>query len=312
MEELITDWLQLQTKLKDNITTFLRIQVDQSTEYPLRAGGLFYGNVKDLKTLLKPLLDKFKDLQKIKKTSEEPKDFKTIRPKPSKKTRGLGTSPMDILSLADAFNYDTFDTLLENLGLGLSSNKDNKCKVAPPNSTCDAPHPHKVSSAFSNGTGLDYYKKVARKVTKYYKHTDRKVIDHNFVRSYMTFHTLGGNIKQEPKGKTSFAFRDREFLMQFQSWWNHPKITKETQSCFNNPKWQDGYINWVKNFRKKMCEDNTAQGAFINFVDKDIPANNLEDLLRVYYGDKLGDLIEAKKMYDPQNFFHFQMSIPAK
>lgn len=310
MKEMIADWLQLQTQLKDDITTFLRIQVDQSKTHPLRTGGLFYGTIKELKTLLHPFLEKYKDSREHQTEETQKDDYKAIRS--SVKKRGMNFSQP--ISLADAFNYDTFDTPIENSGSShsrsISSDQYDNCKVTPPDSTCDAPHPHKVSSAFSSKTGIKYYQEVAQKVAEYYKQTDHKVIDHKFVRSYMTFHTLGGQIKKEPEGGTSFAFRDREFLMQFQSWWNLPPKSKKTEQCFKCSTWQDGYINWVKNFRKTMCEGNTAEGAFINFVDKDIPAKDKKALLKVYYGDKLKHLIDTKNTYDPGEIFLFEMSIP--
>ena len=49
-----------------------------------------------------------------------------------------------------------------------------------------------------------------------------------------------------------------------------------------------------------------TDGAFINFVDRDIP-------LAEYYKDKLPQLlVEVKRHWDPGDFFKFEMSIPPR
>ncbi len=347
MESLIQKWLEMQATLTPELTTYLRIQVDQPTRpllppkknYPIRIGGLFHGTEAKLREIMKPLLDQFKDYQQIKIPGDKNrKDFETIRPRLVRKNTDVSNSgalgdPSEYfdLSLADAFNYDTFDypissssdnNNLSNTTSPISSSPENQstCKVAPPSSNCETPHPHKVSSVFSNGTGLEYYAKIAEKVARYYKETSSGIKSEQ-VRSYMTFHTLGGKIKEEPEGKSGFAFRDREFLMQFQSWWNYPIITDDTKTCPTDFSWQEPYIDWVKNFRKYMLGEDLdnplVDGAFINFVDKDLgfdytKAQGKYDLLKVYYGDKLDRLIEIKKEYDPNNLFKFKMSIPTE
>ncbi len=61
-------------------------------------------------------------------------------------------------------------------------------------------------------------------------------------------------------------------------------------------------IAWIESLRKTMAP--YTDGAFINFVDRDIP-------LAEYYKTKLPQLlVEVKQQWDPHDFFKFEMSIP--
>ena len=63
-------------------------------------------------------------------------------------------------------------------------------------------------------------------------------------------------------------------------------------------------LRWIENFRKTMRP--YTDGAFINFVDRDIP-------LEEYYKDNLPQLlVEVKRQWDPGDFFKFEMSIPPR
>jgi hypothetical protein len=366
LEEIIPKWLELQPDLTNDITTFLRIQLNfdpnrtkESPKYILRAYGFYHGKserakgaeviseekdyLEDIATkLLVNLPDMPFDLE------SKPKKIKGIEYKykyRAKKTEdnlkfGAAKDPnIEALietisdSLADLFNYDTsftpFDKAPDATQGGYSN--DNAVKkdsvAAPPTSNCDVPHPHKVSSIFSNKkayieahniTDEEYYKEIGKRVKTHF--TDLyETVKPEEVTSYMTFHAFGGKIKTDHKEDTSFAFRDREFLMQFQSWWNYSKEEKkliaESKSKISRLK-DKPYVDWVTKFRAAMSEGDLTEGAFINFVDKfnidtSIPKNR-HNLLKVYYGSKLKELITTKKKYDPDNFFKFEMSIPVK
>lgn len=93
------------------------------------------------------------------------------------------------------------------------------------------------------------------------------------------------------KQDSSFFYRDKEFLLQFQAWWN-PEDEKKGD-----------YLEWINGFRNTLQD--YIKGAFINFVDREIE-------LECYYGNNFKRLQEIKHKYDDQNVFCFDMSIPPK
>jgi hypothetical protein len=112
-------------------------------------------------------------------------------------------------------------------------------------------------------------------------------------RQYLSFHSLGGAIRNDQLG-SCFAFRERRVLLQYQAWWQ-PTCAHLDGSC----------IKWIEDFRKAMSS--FTAGAFINFVDRDIP---LDD----YYGsaENMRRLQRIKVTVDPMDFFKFEMSIPPR
>jgi FAD binding domain/Berberine and berberine like len=108
-------------------------------------------------------------------------------------------------------------------------------------------------------------------------------------RQYVSLHCLGGAASSTKGLPSAYAFRDRAVLLQYQAWWNGEGLDTK---C----------ITWIENFRKAMAP--YTDGAFINFVDRDIP-------LPEYYKDMLPKLlVGVKQNWDPENFFTFGMSIP--
>ena len=182
---------------------------------------------------------------------------------------------------------------------------------APPSANCNVPHPHKVSSAFPNDEGVDYHAKIAKAIAQY---LDNSIYDPN-VRSYMTFHAMGGKISSIPRDKTLFDFRHEKFLLQFQSWWNYPEDQRSDQgkACMEKIRIKEqAFVEWVKNFRATLANDNLVRGAFINFVDKDLPdfGAGKEGLLTHYFEISLSPLMGIKGELDPDDVFNFEMSIP--
>jgi hypothetical protein len=165
--------------------------------------------------------------------------------------------------------------------------------LAPP-STCDAPHPHKVTSTFpSESVKHDalidmIYQKLNS--TKYF--TD--------VRRYMVWHCLGGIMTEDKlRDNSSFAFRGKPYMLQLQCWWNN------SGHLDNDSDRAKEYVNWINEFRSSLEKQNMIDGAFINFVDRKVPVEN-------YYGDNYGELQRIKKDYDPTNLFGFPMGIALK
>jgi hypothetical protein len=153
--------------------------------------------------------------------------------------------------------------------------------------TCaGVPLRHKISSGFAEPsfdlTAIQLVLRVLR--TTPYKPE---------ARQYLSFHSLGGAVGTEPEGGAAFAFRDRRFLLQYQAWWM-PKESGLDGTC----------IKWIEDFRRAMTDARYTSGAFINFIDADIP-------LEEYYGKvNYQQLRKLKKYWDGEDFFKFGMSIP--
>ena len=136
-----------------------------------------------------------------------------------------------------------------------------------------------------------------------------------YVKSYISLYSLGGAVAKFPREETAFWYRRKSFVVQIESWWSYPDPKPETKGCREDKSWQEPYIQWVRNFRDQLQDAGLIEGAFINFIDKDLEKSDgsVEDrkkLLRHYYGDNLERLMESKETWDPENFFHFEMSIP--
>lgn len=311
-EVVAREWLNIQAQFPKELTSFIRMTVtkpgddkrkgDDPRSFSIYGGGLFYGTEKELKTL-----DGIRQL--IEKTNPVEKNFK-----PVKKTKALGltsaSSAALTFSIADLFGYDDFTMKLTGATALLDAAPD--CKMpAPPSANCNVPHPHKVSSAFPKGKGEEYNAKIAKAIAQY---LDNSTYDPN-VRSYMTFHAMGGEIDQAPSYQRTFAFEEKEFLLQFQSWWNYPEDQRSDQGkvCMDKIKEiEKAYVEWVKQFRANLAHQELVTGAFINFVDKDLPdfGKGKEGLLYHYFGNHLYDLQDLKQQHDPKNLFDFEMSIP--
>ena len=143
---------------------------------------------------------------------------------------------------------------------------------------------HKVSSGFVRRPAN--LNNLASKLISVIRNTTPEPSD--LARQYVSLHCLGGAVASI-RVPSAYAFRDRDVLLQYQAWWNG--VALDTK-C----------ITWIENFRKSMAP--YTDGAFINFVDRDIP-------LGEYYKDMLPKLlVGVKRNWDPENFFSFGMSIP--
>ena len=328
MKKVIEKWLEIQKEFPGELTSFLRITAlaDDQIEgenFPLYASGTFTGKVIDFLKLAK-LLDRLPKPKKQKYGYKKGSEWKYVTKRNDiwiilKDFFDVSNEAISSMkSIIELYSYDSDNSSQNEEDKTTLPESKEKCKVAYPESNCGAPHPHKVTSAFSNQTGKAYYRQVADSVTEYFENTVDVAPENYFryVRSYLTFHSMGGAMAEIPNSESAFAFRDSEFLIQIQSWWNYP--TGETgKDCRKEKKWQQPYIDWVTNFRRKLAEKNLVKGAFINFVDKDLGPDYTTDegkyeLLKEYYGDNLDELIKVKKAYDSGNVFNFELSIPTE
>jgi hypothetical protein len=291
-----------------------------------RVAGRFYGEQKDLLTILENRFGSILPIDKVGnpimkvKDSDQEKYFTSWTRTPEKvKPKNAGMrSNNEFEKLDEAYVLEAVENQFltdfisgeSDLSVGnepqVVAAKSREMKADPcdrpytvlplaPPSTCDAPHPHKVTSTFpSENVKHDVlidaiYQKLNS--TKYF--TD--------VRRYMVWHCLGGIMKKNPdfRANSSFAFRDKPYMLQLQCWWNN------SGHLDNDSDRAKEYVNWVNEFRSSLKEEEMIEGAFINFVDRQVPVEN-------YYGDNYSELQRIKKDYDPTNLLGFPMGIALK
>lgn len=327
-QDAILHWTKMQrdTQHDLNLSTACRM----SLEAPLkdsgkknivlsRMGGQYYGSEADLEEVLrfyfKELFDKG-DFNATTKHFKSKAEEATITPKTLEYTQ---TTPEIGLSLADAQKYvaellNPTDPMADLKSLFEISFPDKEEKCEPigknlpdaPGVTCDRPHPHKVTSCFpkcgNEADGQDSDKELVAAIHKYLSDS----CYYKDVSRYMSFHCMGGVITENPSSRV-FPYADRPYMLQVQTWWN----LSENKSVDENRK--VAYKGWVEKFRAAIQP--WTEGAFINFVDKDIfgpyePSKRQEILTAYYTEQNLKKLIPIKKRYDPFNLFNFRLSVP--
>ena len=184
--------------------------------------------------------------------------------------------------------------------------------IQAPSSTCDTPHPHKISSSFPKiKTEVDIDKLVEDIYN--YMNKKNKYINPE-ISAYISLHGMGGKMNENHMER-SFHYGNKPFMLQIQAWW------EET----SNPN-KENYLNWVEEFRKELTTH--TEGCFVNFPDYNIVKENdefkfsdkpilnnneREKFLKIIYKESLfEELQEVKKKYDKSNFFNHTMSIPLK
>jgi len=197
---------------------------------------------------------------------------------------------------------------LQPLGKAITEGDPNTVTAASLSSTCaNVFSPHKVSSAFPKRDTDTDINNLSQRIIDFIAEKG----DFEKASAYLVIHSLGGEIKRQ--NQSSFFYRCKEFMLQFQIWWDE-KLA---------PHPQDKYIEWIKDFRSDLDGADLIEGAFINFADRDLPVpenkekelkeKELKDrlnLLKYYYGGNLTELRKIKAKYDPEDFFSFAMSIP--
>ena len=118
----------------------------------------------------------------------------------------------------------------------------------------------------------------------------------------ISLYSMGGAIAERKPTDSAFWYRNKKFIIQIESWWDYPESRED--ACRDNPSWQEPYIDWVRRFRQALLKERLIEGAFINFIDRDLE-------LSEYYGGNFERLKELKSKWDPEEVFHFEMSIPA-
>lgn len=109
-------------------------------------------------------------------------------------------------------------------------------------------------------------------------------------RNMVAFDAYGGSISEVPIDATPFVHRKALFVMQYQSYWSEDAEA-------------DKNIQWIEKFRESMLP--YTRGAYRDYCDSNIP-----DWPVSYFGENFARLKKVKQIYDPENLFRFEQSIP--
>lgn len=273
-----------------------------------RMGGQFYGPKVELVKLLrkhfKELIPKESDFAVLNEVSY---DKEEIIPKERKAVEALKKYVLSSLTKHQSVVSEYVNPMGSPLkAMEASENCHEQHTIVLPNappSTCDRPHPHKVSSSFPKKYTPEANEQMVEAIYSYLLNSCYS----KSANKYMSFHCLGGAVRNNPKDRV-FAFSEKPYMLQIQSWW------EDVSNAFTNRDRNEEYLKWVADFRKHLSP--LTEGSFINFVDKDLVENPLTperklELLEIYYGkENLQKLRTFKSTYDQKNLFDFEMSIP--
>ncbi|MCV9933608.1 FAD-binding oxidoreductase [Flavobacterium sp. LS1R47] len=290
-EKRLEQWFKNASKAINPITSFVRVYPDtDELKDPIRLyiSGIIVVKKNDTDQAIK------KQIATIIDKDFPTKDINLIRNTPSsndknnkKKLSSLENSFSSHLAIYDAIKVQ----------------KDTPA-IAAPTSTCDAPHPHKISSFFPK-KGIDY----ASLATAIFEYMNKNKSFGSKANTYLSLHGMGGKIKD---GDNFFYYKDRDFMFQIQAWWSNPTDPDN-----------DKYLTWVENLRLDLSKKGFTEGCFVNFPDyncirkspkseKYNAENDGEriELLIQFYGKRyLGDLLQVKQKYDRNNSFLHEMSL---
>ncbi|MEM9596573.1 MAG: FAD-binding protein [Acidobacteriota bacterium] len=322
--DVIQAWLRFQReKQTEDTTSYLVLYADREKDIPgkdndnddaplsIYAGGMSYRHLRDLKEEIGHLMS---DLPTPKSRS-----FWELYPHPESD----GELPLQATtaSVGDFKDYASPPPGLLDLPPtdrwtdANSTQPAHPCQAEVPIDNCVGSFPHKVTSAFPKEVG-------SAKVEAYESHLAEALaefLEHNpvspYVKAYVSLYSLGGAVARVEPNATPFWYRKKSFILQIEAWWSYPHPDPEPCGCRYREDWQRPYIDWVRRFRGTLRDAGLVEGAFINFVDRDLEERNKtpEDrrkLLHHYYGENLDRLMEAKAAWDPSDFFRFGMSIP--
>ncbi|MFQ3243725.1 MAG: hypothetical protein ACJAYF_000954 [Arenicella sp.] len=169
----------------------------------------------------------------------------------------------------------------------------------------DEPAPHKITCRLvdSVGLGAKGHKELLRSLTS------KLILEGNREKGLFTYVTLGAiagdyyhNMSQANKNKSSFPYKDKQYIIQYQTWWNLELAEKEELQ--NNAVYTriNRALDWMEKSRD-FCIANTS-GSFISFKDSSIPT-------KTYFDKSYDQLKCVKKKYskDPDNHFRTRKTI---
>jgi hypothetical protein len=230
-------WMREANRFPDGMSTFCRLKMARAAtdvEQAVLVAGIYFGPSQRAREILQPLYA-------VAPPTDANYTEQTYPAAPA-----AGSSPLEPLHSRQRARLAD---LMQPAG------------PAAPKQTCDGPHPHKVSSAFPLDNQTD---SLAERIVEFLL----SQIPPDTASTYISLHGFGGAAKREPVGGSAFAFRDKDFLLQFQAWWSDP-ADPHTQA----------YIDWIEAFRRSLAD--RIEGAFINFPNRLLVANPADPVERV-------------------------------
>jgi FAD/FMN-containing dehydrogenase len=103
---------------------------------------------------------------------------------------------------------------------------------------------------------------------------------------------LGGAMREEPAGGSSFARRDKPILIGIEANWDEPAGDEEN-------------LRWARDLYAELSE-RSQDGAYLNFAGF---GEEGEELLRASFGGNYERLREVKGKYDPENVFRSNLNV---
>lgn len=336
LTDIVTYYLEHQPKWDLKLTTAMGLRVKHDfisdEKYrPVGLSGVCYGSDKFLLKQLAPLLEAHPPTvfdvaerypPQVASSSLESDEFSgnspaTLSSAEPEKAIGPEAAPGAATELSSSQISEGIHRVINSIYSGEPAEEPDPApkdsdytRNAPPTVTCTAPWPHKISSGFPVKGG---YRELAREMVEIIKKTNRDE-EKNAARLYMVLHAMPGPQGKVQPEESAFFWRNKDFLLQFQAWWSRPPLednpkSKGASKIYKSPeayeKDQDRYIEWIRAARRTLAEKGLLEGAFINFVDKEIP---VED----YYGENFNALKRIKAKYDPSNVFTFPLAIPVE
>jgi FAD/FMN-containing dehydrogenase len=104
----------------------------------------------------------------------------------------------------------------------------------------------------------------------------------------------GGAIARVAPDATAFVHRKARFLLAYDTSWG----ARDSQALVR------ANLDWLDRLAEGIAPYVTPQ-AYQNFIDR-----SLQNWERAYYEQNLPRLVQVKKQVDPDDFFHFEQSIP--
>ncbi len=254
-----------------NLTSFCRLSCAEHGDVPVVVGGNFIGDKDRIEPLLKGLL---------------PGTFRRGKPLPFNPVHNVAGAELRM-----AFHHPEYQP-----GPPLAALRALVPGEAPKETCNGGYYPHKVSSCFPRP---DFSSSATQSINTF---LDQSPPEPN-ARRYLSLHSMGGKIRNRAlQDVSSFAWRDKPFILQYQAWWANPADKPLGQRC----------LAWIRDFRETMQQ--YTEGAFINFPDKDLVPNpdtpeGRVKLLEIYYALNLVPLMRIKNVYDPKNILDFEMGI---
>lgn len=164
----------------------------------------------------------------------------------------------------------------------------------------DNPAPHKITCRLVDACGLgnEGHQALLRSLTSPMILNKSRELG---LFSYVTLGAFSGEYYQNKKNtehlNSAFPYKDKQYTIQYQTWWNEDLAKKEEgqdNKVYNNT---NRALDWMEVARD--FEIPNTSGSFISFKDNSIPT-------KTYFSDSYDELKRIKIKYSEDKFNHFR------